>query len=128
MRETLTTLGERGVKIGLVSSSRRRLLEKGLAHHALISSFSSVIAGDDVTRVKPHPESFLTTMEYLNVVPEETLIVGDSKTDIEAGKHAYTDTCLFFPKDNEPFFPSNEVEDAQATYVLENIREIITLL
>ena len=43
--------------------------------------------------VKPDPASTMAVMRRLNADPETTLFVGDSRTDVETGINAGTDTC-----------------------------------
>jgi phosphoglycolate phosphatase len=43
--------------------------------------------------VKPDPASTLAVMRCLDAKPETTLFVGDSRTDVETGSNAGTDTC-----------------------------------
>ena len=44
-------------------------------------------------RRKPHPDSLLAAMKALDVLPENTLYVGDSETDVASAKNAGID-CL----------------------------------
>ncbi len=81
-KDTVITLYEQGIKLALVSSSSRKLLEKGLSLHGLDKYFSSIISGDDITKHKPDPEAFNQTFAAIDALPEETLIIGDAKTDI----------------------------------------------
>lgn len=52
------------------------------------SMFDATITGDDVSEPKPDPEGIFKAMRALQAVPEETLFVGDSNADIQAGKSA----------------------------------------
>jgi HAD superfamily hydrolase (TIGR01509 family) len=91
-------------KLALVSSSPRQLLESGLEIHGLSKYFDFVIAGDDITKHKPDPEAFNQTMEFFSVPSEKTLIIGDAKTDILAGKASGVSTCFFAPESNKLFY------------------------
>ena len=59
------------------------LTAKGLARH-----FSHVFGGDSFERKKPDPLPLLRTCEALGVQPQETLMVGDSSNDAQAGHAA----------------------------------------
>lgn len=62
----------------------RDLLEaKGLAGH-----FRHVFGGDSFARKKPDPLPLLKTCEALGTTPAETLMVGDSSNDAQAGHAA----------------------------------------
>jgi phosphoglycolate phosphatase/pyrophosphatase PpaX len=110
-----------------VSSSSRRLLEAGLEANDLTKYFGSIIAGDDVTKHKPHPESFLQTLERMNVSPSKTLIIGDAKTDILAGQAAGTKTCFFSPCDNNEFYDYDETRKAGPDYEVSKLVNILKI-
>jgi phosphoglycolate phosphatase len=55
--------------------------------------FSIILGGDSVERRKPAPDALFKAMEFCRAEPGETVMIGDSLTDIEAGKAANTLTC-----------------------------------
>jgi len=62
----------------------RRLLEKlGIAQY-----FNLIIGSDTTGEKKPSPMPVLYAVSKLSVSPQESMIVGDSNYDIEAGKKA----------------------------------------
>lgn len=86
-RELLAHMQDEGVPCALVSASWRPILHtvlEGMASHP----FEVVIAGDDVSRGKPHPEPYLTAAARLGVRPEDCLVVEDSVTGAAAGNAA----------------------------------------
>lgn len=122
--DAIKKLHENGVVLCLVSSSPRQLLEKGFEVHGLARYFASIVSGDDVTRHKPNPEAFLETISKLNFLPEEILIVGDAKTDIQAGKAAGLATCLFLPEDNRLFYDFEDFKQSKPDYLITSLEEI----
>lgn len=54
--------------------------------------FSEVLGGDSLPEKKPHPAPLLYTCEKLKFSPKQSVMIGDSKNDILAGKHAGMDT------------------------------------
>jgi pyrophosphatase PpaX len=114
-------------KMALVSSSPRRLLEAGLEEHKLTKYFELVVAGDDVSKHKPHPEAFLQVIKYFDVSPEKTLIIGDAKTDILAGKAAGTKTCLFSPADNGMFYDFEASRTAEPDCEVQNLIDFLSI-
>lgn len=123
--ETLEALAIKGVKMALVSSSERHLIDAALVPLGLDRFFSSVIAGNEVAARKPEPEAFLTTLKAIDAKPESTLIVGDSHVDIVAGKAAKTITCLFTPEQNQIFY---DFDALRATDPDHNIHALNSLL
>jgi phosphoglycolate phosphatase len=67
----------------------RRILD-GLK---IASRFQTILGGDSTDARKPDPAGVLRAMELCEAVPSETMMVGDSPVDIEAGKAAGTYTC-----------------------------------
>ena len=50
--------------------------------------FELTITSDDVKSAKPDPEIVLKACKLLNVEPEEVVLVGDTDSDVKAGKNA----------------------------------------
>ncbi len=59
----------------------------------LLERFELVLGGDSLTHRKPHPEPLLYAMQYFAQKPEQTLMVGDSRNDVEAARAAGID-CI----------------------------------
>ena len=80
-RELLAELRGLAVPCALVTMSYRRLAETVVA--ALpAGSFAAIVAGDDVTHGKPHPEAYLTAASRLGVSPADCVAVEDSPTGL----------------------------------------------
>ena len=80
-RELLAELVALDVPCALVTMSYRRLARAVLA--ALPpDSFAALVAGDDVTQGKPHPEPYLTAAARLGVAPADCVAVEDSPTGL----------------------------------------------
>lgn len=80
-RELLADLVALGVPCALVTMSYRRFAECVL--DALPPGrFATLVAGDDVTRGKPHPEPYLTAAARLDVDPGHCLAIEDSQTGL----------------------------------------------
>lgn len=60
---------------------------------ALERFFPDVIGGDSFGSKKPDPEGLLHIMKTRGASPGETLMVGDSRNDVLAGKRAGARTC-----------------------------------
>jgi pyrophosphatase PpaX len=77
-----------GRRLGIVTAKRRATVELAFARCALERWFDVVVASDDTTRHKPHPEPILRALELLGSRPEEAAYVGDSPFDVRAAKAA----------------------------------------
>ncbi len=81
-RPALRRLRARGVRLGLVTASTRRVVEPNLARLNLEDAFEVIRYSDDVERSKPHPDALLEALDELGVRPAETVYVGDTTVDL----------------------------------------------
>ena len=84
----LQFLKQRDLMLGCVTNSHRPITDAILDYHSLKPYFSIVVTADDVEYPKPAPDLIIKTLEYFNVLPEETVFIGDTVTDIKAGTKA----------------------------------------
>ncbi|MBF0537468.1 MAG: HAD-IA family hydrolase [Nitrospirae bacterium] len=84
--QTLEALSD--YKKAVVSNKTEALSKQLLSGLAMAQHFDLVIGSDTFTQRKPSPLPVLKAMEILGATPQETLMVGDSSYDIEAGKGA----------------------------------------
>jgi putative hydrolase of the HAD superfamily len=87
VKETLETLKERGVKIGIVTNGFQFDVEE-ILRRTTMTGFFDVTVGADVTRKpKPYKEIFLYALNMLGVLPQDALFVGDNpELDYEAAE------------------------------------------
>ncbi|MFI5707180.1 HAD family hydrolase [Kribbella sp. NPDC051620] len=85
--ELLTGLKAAGIPCALVSASYRTMIEAVLSHLPP-DLFDVVVAGDEVTNGKPHPEPYLTAMAELGVEPAGCIVIEDSPGGTQAGTAA----------------------------------------
>ncbi|MFJ4997041.1 HAD family hydrolase [Microbacterium sp. NPDC088619] len=83
-RELLQDLKSAGIPTGLVTMSLRRM---ALSVVDLIEfeAFDIVVAGDDVTHPKPHPEPYLHAASLLEIDITDAVVIEDSPTGLRAG-------------------------------------------
>lgn len=74
-----------GIKLGVITGKSRRAYDISAAELGLDGYFDIVVTGDDVERQKPDPEGILKALRTLGVPAEETIFLGDSSADIQAG-------------------------------------------
>lgn len=87
-KKVLEAIKNKKIRIGLVTNTYRKSTLKTLGHLKIKAYFSVIIAGDDVEKGKPYPDSILKACEKLEVQPDEVIYVGDTKNDYKAGKAA----------------------------------------
>ncbi|MCG7524145.1 HAD family phosphatase [Streptomyces sp. OfavH-34-F] len=83
----LAELRRHEIPTALVSASHRRIIERVLdsvgRHH-----FALTVAGDEVTRTKPHPEPYLTAARGFGVDPGLCAVIEDTATGVAAAEAA----------------------------------------
>ncbi|MCW2794308.1 MAG: ppaX [Nocardioides sp.] len=88
IRELLEELRNRGYRMAVVTSKRRKTAIPTLEALGIADFFVTVVAEDDVTRMKPDPEPVEMTAAALGVDPSDLLVVGDNPTDMYAAHAA----------------------------------------
>lgn len=88
-RELLLALREEGIPTALVTMSISRMAHH-VADHLGFVGFDAVVAGDDVTESKPHPEPYLRGAGILGVDPADCLSIEDSEPGILSASAAGT--------------------------------------
>ncbi|MFF4016790.1 HAD family hydrolase [Streptomyces sp. NPDC001843] len=83
----LAELHEQRIPTALVSASHRRIIDRVLASLGP-QHFTLSIAGDEVSRTKPHPDPYLLAAAGLAVDPVRCAVVEDTATGVAAAEAA----------------------------------------
>lgn len=86
--ETLASLRDAGIKLGVATSKARARTELEGERTGLLGFFDAIVTGDDVERAKPDPESVAKAIAELGVSPAAAIYVGDGPNDVLAGRGA----------------------------------------
>lgn len=86
--EFIRLLKEKGVRIGLVTSSDNTKVARAFQLLGLDNTFDTVVTADRITRGKPDPMCYLLAASDLNVSPEDCIVFEDSFFGIQAGNDA----------------------------------------
>ena len=86
--DILYSLKEQGIRIALVTSSGRPLVDRYLKMSGLENVFDVIMTGETVVHGKPHPEIFLNAAAKLGIDPSHCMVVEDSPNGIRAGHAA----------------------------------------
>jgi phosphoglycolate phosphatase len=89
--ETLQRLA--AFKKAVVSNKLEVFTMKTLRQLALLRYFDLVVGGDSGSERKPSPRAILSVLSRMGVPAEETLMVGDTIYDIDAGRGAGVKTA-----------------------------------
>ena len=88
IRETLDLLAARGVAMACVTNKFESLARQLLVALDLAPFFGAVIGGDSLAVRKPDPAPLFEACRRLDRSPERALMVGDSRTDVDAARNA----------------------------------------
>jgi pyrophosphatase PpaX len=89
VREMLAALRSAGIRLGVVTGKGRQAWE--VTRHAVdLGEFEVVVTEDDTEHPKPHPGGLHQALEVLGMQPSEAVYIGDSPSDLEAGRRAGT--------------------------------------
>ena len=88
VRETLTELKARGVKLAVVTNKEGRYTRTVLEAHRMSALFDTVISGDTLPVKKPDPAGIQHCLNLFDVVRWRSLFVGDSSIDIATARNA----------------------------------------
>ncbi|NED15391.1 HAD family phosphatase [Streptomyces sp. SID9124] len=83
----LAELRRHEIPTALVSASHRRIIDRVLdsvGHH----HFGLTVAGDEVSRTKPHPEPYLTAAHGFGADPRLCAVIEDTATGVAAAEAA----------------------------------------
>lgn len=90
--ETVGWLRERGIALGVVSSKRRLMVDRGIRWLGLEEAFEVVVGLEATARHKPEPDPILAALSHFpGVSLEEAVMVGDSPYDVRAARAARID-------------------------------------
>lgn len=99
-RYTLQVLRKRGYLLAIESSSkntRRILAQLGLGHF-----FDAVADGTQITKSKPDTEVFLLAASLLGVSPEQSIVIEDAKSGVQAAEAGHFRVIGIRSKENDP--------------------------
>ncbi|MFZ2209856.1 MAG: HAD-IA family hydrolase [Porticoccaceae bacterium] len=88
----LARLGETGIPWAVVTNKPSTYATPLLRDMNLSPTPGAVICPDHVTHTKPHPEAILLACARLGVAPDASIMIGDHRRDIDAGRSAGTCT------------------------------------
>ncbi|MBB6637549.1 pyrophosphatase PpaX [Cohnella thailandensis] len=86
--EVVPKLHAAGIRLGIVTTKMKPSTERALKLLGIYDYMGAIVTLDDVEHAKPHPEPVLKAIEALGADPETTIMVGDSKVDIESARNA----------------------------------------
>jgi len=124
VRSTLKALKEAGYKLGIVTSQNESELKATRQHIKLDELFDVWVSASDTLHPKPHPAPVLKALQALDCRPERALFIGDSVTDIQAGRSAGTQVAAILWGVSDP----ETLIDTNPDLVFKQVLDLRTLM
>lgn len=84
----LEYLQSKNYRLGCVTNKARSFTMPLLAELGIAGFFEVFVCGDDTERKKPDPMPLLSAATQLQIEPQHALMLGDSKSDVQAARAA----------------------------------------
>lgn len=117
--EVLRTLKKNGARHFILTHRYTESTWDLLENYGLTNLIEEVIGIDQCFPRKPSPDALNYLIEHYQMRKSETMMIGDRRLDIEAGKRAGILTCLY---DIDHF-----LGEIPATYVIDDLRGILAI-
>ena len=118
--ETLQFLKTKELKIGLATSSSKRLINAVLSSLKIKFFFDFTWSAEDESHGKPHPAVYLSVAKTLNVSPNKCLVIEDSYNGVISGLAARMKVVCIPEKTH---FPNPKL--ALADFQFESMQEFL---
>ncbi len=121
--ETIHAIRSMGIKIGIITRNSFASISAALKNFDGIGAddFDLIISRDDSIKPKPSPDGILMAARWLDVPPDEILMVGDFIFDVEAGRAAGAITVFLSD-------PDKKTAAADADFVIARLSELSDII
>lgn len=113
-----------GLEMAVVTNKPEAVSVKILTGLGVMDYFDRIIGPESVHRLKPDPEGILMMLQKWSVPPGQAIMIGDSHTDIQAGKAAGTITCGV----TYGLGDKTALMEARADYMIDDLAQLLELI
>ncbi len=103
-KEALEALKAKGYKLAVATNKSRAGLNQDMHDTGVATLFASTITVDEAPS-KPDPSMLLQLMDQLHQNKDETVMIGDSRSDMEMAQNAGVDAIFMQHNLNEALYP-----------------------
>jgi pyrophosphatase PpaX len=121
---TLGTMLQRGLRLGVVTSKLSENCLQNLSHLGIDRYFECIVAPDNCPLHKPNPGPVLEGAKLLGARPEQCVYVGDSPYDIAAGRDAGCTTIAV----TYGVFSREDLKPERPDYFCDSFAELLSVL
>jgi phosphoglycolate phosphatase len=113
-----------GLKIGCVTNKAEQFTLPLLTDLGIVDRFEIIISGDSLPEKKPHPLPLLHAAEKLGVKPEDSVMIGDSKSDVKAARAAgFQIICMTYGYNH-----GEDIRNYSPDAVIDSMAELASLI
>jgi phosphoglycolate phosphatase len=124
VREGLDWLKAAGYRLGCVTNKVAQFTEPLLKDLGVYGEFEIVISGDTLPKKKPDPLPLLHAAKHFGVTPNDSLMVGDSVSDVKAARAAgFSIICMSYGYNH-----GQDIREAKPDAVIDSMVELKGLL
>ncbi len=108
--------------LALITNKPERFIAPILSHFGVLALFTSTVGGDSLAEKKPSPLPLLHVAHTLDIAPSASVMVGDSRHDIAAGKAAgFTTVALPYGYNH-----GDPIEQSHPDLIVASLRELVS--
>ena len=124
VREGLDYLKTEGYKLGCVTNKAAQFTLPLLKALGIHDEFEIVVSGDDLPMKKPDPMPLLHVAGHLGVTPAQSMMIGDSVSDVKAARAAgFQIICMSYGYNH-----GVDIRDANPDAVIDSMAELPEIL
>ena len=123
VREGLDNLKAHNIKLGCVTNKRGQFVGPILEKLGLMDDMAIIIAGDTLPQKKPDPLPLLHAASVFEKKPEQSLMVGDSESDVKAARAAgFQIVCVSYGYNH-----GHDIRETKPDAVIDSIADLSAL-
>jgi phosphoglycolate phosphatase len=120
VREGIDFLKEKEIKLGCVTNKSGQFVGPILEKLGLMDDMSIIIAGDTLPKKKPDPLPLLHAASHFGKDPKQSLMVGDSESDVKAARAAgFQIVCVSYGYNH-----GNDIRDTNPDAVVDSLADL----
>jgi phosphoglycolate phosphatase len=124
VEEGIAYLKHAGYRLGCVTNKAEQFTVPLLTDLGIIDNFEIVVSGDTLPKKKPDPMPLLHAAEALGVTPAESMMLGDSMSDVKAARAAgFQIVCMSYGYNH-----GVDIRDSEPDAVIDSMAELQGLL
>ncbi len=124
VKEGIDYLQQAGYKLGCVTNKAEAFTHPLLKDLGLFDYFESIVSGDTLEKKKPDPMPLLFSAEKLGVSPGESLMLGDSISDVKAARAAgFQIICMSYGYNH-----GVDIQESNPDVVIDSMAELKNIL